>query len=187
MAEHNDATPSKSTPRGCLTRFIVLLLLLVAVGLGVSIYFMSQPQDLSDIQGHSPANRPPLLQDINAMLRNSLERSYPVTLTEGDPSYLGGLVNAALSIVQPSDTGIVSGRSLLINTGAANVPAKVIGLHLRGNTSATAPAGFAAMSTGSKVILVSAAVGGAALLGVGAYAAVKKKTIGAVLKGMVRR
>lgn len=84
MAEHNDATSSKSTPRGCLTRFIMLLLLLVAVGLGVSIYFMSQPQDLSDIQGHSPANRPPLRQDINAMLRNSLESSYPVTLTEGE-------------------------------------------------------------------------------------------------------
>ena len=120
-------------------------------------------------------------------LWNKVHPGPSVTLTEGDPSYLGGLVNAALSIVQPSDTGIVSGRSLLINTGAANVPAKVIGLHLRGNTSATAPAGFAAMSTGSKVILVSAAVGGAALLGVGAYAAVKKKTIGAVLKGMVRR
>ena len=84
MADDNDEKPTKVRPRGCLSRLIVLVLLLAAVGLGFSMYFMAQPQDLSDIHGYTPETRALLRRDIRLMLKNSLDRSYPVTLTEGE-------------------------------------------------------------------------------------------------------
>ena len=62
----------------------VWILLLAAVGLGFALYHMAQPQDLSDIQGYRPGTRAVLRRDIPKMLQDSLDRSYPVTITEGE-------------------------------------------------------------------------------------------------------
>ncbi|MCX6878742.1 MAG: hypothetical protein NTW21_33755 [Verrucomicrobia bacterium] len=82
--QENDNTPAAVKPRGCFPRLIVLLLLLFAVGLGFSIHYMAQPQYLGDIQGYAPDSRALLRRDLRMMLQTSLDRSYPVTLTEGE-------------------------------------------------------------------------------------------------------
>jgi hypothetical protein len=86
MADDDDETTpqAQATPRGCSSRLLVLALLLSAVGLGFAIYFMTLPQDLSDIHGYTPDTRSLLRRDIRMMLQNSLDRSYPVTITEGE-------------------------------------------------------------------------------------------------------
>ena len=84
MADGNDATTTQPPPRGCLARALVLVLMLAAAGLGVAIYFMAQPQDLSDIHGYAPDSRPPSRRDLGRLLQNSLDRAYPVTFTEGE-------------------------------------------------------------------------------------------------------
>jgi hypothetical protein len=61
---------------------MVLVLLLASVGLGFALYQMVQPRDLSHLDGYLPENRDLLRRDFKRMMQNSLERSYPVTLTE---------------------------------------------------------------------------------------------------------
>jgi len=86
MPDANDekSPPAQANPRGCFFRLLVLVLLLCAVGLGFAIYFITLPQDLSDIHGYSPDSRALLRRDIRIMLQNSHDRSYPVTITEGE-------------------------------------------------------------------------------------------------------
>ncbi len=62
----------------------VWILLLAAVGLGFALYYMAQPQNMNDIQGYRPGTRAVLRRDIPKMLQDSLDRSYPVTITEGE-------------------------------------------------------------------------------------------------------
>jgi hypothetical protein len=98
MADDDNENSTHAKPRGCFSRLIVLILLLSAVGLGFSIYFMAQPQDLSDIHGYTPETRALLRRDIKLMLKNSLDRSYPVTLTEGEINqWLLGVLKASQS------------------------------------------------------------------------------------------
>jgi len=84
MAAKKDDQKAEAKPRGCFSKFIVLGLFLSAVGLGFSVYFMAQAQDLTDIHGYTPATRELLRRDIKMMLQKSLDRSYPVTITEGE-------------------------------------------------------------------------------------------------------
>jgi len=87
MANDNDDTGEETTvekPRGCFSALIVLFLLLCATGLGFAMYFMAQPQDLSDIQGYQPDSRALLRRDIKLMLQKSRDSKYPLTLTEGE-------------------------------------------------------------------------------------------------------
>jgi hypothetical protein len=69
---------------GCLGKLFGLLVFAVIVGLGAALYFISLPQDLSDIGGYAPAAEtsasPP--RDIEAVLRKSIEGDYSVTLSE---------------------------------------------------------------------------------------------------------
>jgi hypothetical protein len=67
---------------GCLGKFITLILLAGATGLGTALFFACQPQDLSDIGGVGPAERNRPARDLKSVLRNSLDRGYAVTLTE---------------------------------------------------------------------------------------------------------
>lgn len=81
--DKDDKTTAPTPPRGCFSRLIVLILLLLVVGLGFSLYFMAQPQDLSDIQGYKEESRELLRRDIKSMLQKSHDTKYPVTFTEG--------------------------------------------------------------------------------------------------------
>ncbi len=67
---------------GCLNRLVVLFLLVLAAGLGVAVFFIAQPQDLSDIGGYGPSAKTVVPRDMKTVLRNSLDRGFPVTLTE---------------------------------------------------------------------------------------------------------
>ncbi|KAB2642764.1 MAG: hypothetical protein DVB26_01555 [Verrucomicrobia bacterium] len=84
MADGNDAITTQPPPRGCLSRALVLALMLAAAGLGVAMYFMAQPQDLSHIHGYAPNERPQPSRNLGLLLQNSLDRAYPVTFTEGE-------------------------------------------------------------------------------------------------------
>ena len=69
---------------GCLGKLFGLLVFAVIVGLGVALYFISLPQDLSDVGGYAPAAESPASppRDIEAVLRKSIEGDYSVTLSE---------------------------------------------------------------------------------------------------------
>jgi hypothetical protein len=82
MAKAKDEQQEEVKPRGCLARFMVLGLLLAAVGLGFALYYMTLPQDLTDIKGYRPDTRDILRRDFRRMFQTSLDRSYPVTVTE---------------------------------------------------------------------------------------------------------
>lgn len=74
----------KKKKGGCLGKLLGLLVLLVIVGLGAALFFIAQPQDLSDIGGYAPsaasAASPP--RDMEAVLRKSIEGDYSVILSE---------------------------------------------------------------------------------------------------------
>lgn len=79
------ANEVKEKPRGgCLRKLFGLLVFLIIIGLGASLYFMSLPQDLSDISGSNPsatsAASPP--RDMEMVLTKSIEGDYSVTLSE---------------------------------------------------------------------------------------------------------
>ncbi len=61
-----------------------MLVFLVIIGIGVAMYFVSQPQDLSDLGGYEPPAAAPASppRDMEAVLRKSLEGAYSVTLSE---------------------------------------------------------------------------------------------------------
>lgn len=82
MASEQEQDRQVENPRGCFSRLMVLLLLLAAVGLGFALYQMSRPRDLSGIDGYRKETRDLLRRDFKRLMRNSLDRSYPVTFTE---------------------------------------------------------------------------------------------------------
>lgn len=67
---------------GCLGKLMFLFFLTMGGGLGAALFFIAQPQDMSDIGGYSPTARATPVRDMKAVLKNSLDRGYPVTLTE---------------------------------------------------------------------------------------------------------
>jgi hypothetical protein len=78
MAESKPEKPKS----GCLSKLSALLLLCIAAGLGFAIFKIVQPQDLSDIGGYGPAAGSANSRDMKVVLKNSIDRGYPVTLTE---------------------------------------------------------------------------------------------------------
>lgn len=69
----------KLKPKGsCLGKLAALVALAGMVGMGAAVYFIVQPQDLSDIKGDD-SNKP---RDLRAVLQSAIDRSYEVTLTE---------------------------------------------------------------------------------------------------------
>ena len=82
--------------RGCIGTFVTLVLFLGAVGLGMALYFIAQPQDLADIDGYGNGKKLPN-RDMEAVLQNSLDRGYPVTLTE---EQLNGWISQTLDMKQ---------------------------------------------------------------------------------------
>ena len=82
MAEEKPPPPPK--PKGnCLGKLMALISFAGVAGLGVAVFFITQPQDLSDIKGRpSGLTPPPKTRDLRAVLQNSVDRNYPLTLTE---------------------------------------------------------------------------------------------------------
>ena len=74
--------PQPKSGGGCLGKLLFLILLVAACGLGAAGYFIALPQDLSDVGGYGPNAQAPAGRDMAAVLKNSIDRGYPVTLTE---------------------------------------------------------------------------------------------------------
>jgi len=69
---------------GCLSKLFGLLVFMVIVGLGAALYFVSLPQDLSDLREDGPAPSTPASppRDMEAVLTKSIEGDYSVILSE---------------------------------------------------------------------------------------------------------
>ncbi len=90
---------------GCLGKFLTLFAMAGIGGLGVALWFLFQPQDLSDIAGIGPASASKSSRNLQAVLKSSVERAYPITLSEEEINlYLrqtleakqGGLLGSAV-------------------------------------------------------------------------------------------
>jgi hypothetical protein len=86
MSDEKSEKPAPKPKAGCGAKLLFLILLLGIAGLGTALYFISKPQDLTDIEGYgsptSIANVTTPRRDIKEVLQNALDRNYPVTLTE---------------------------------------------------------------------------------------------------------
>lgn len=87
-------TPKPKSRGGCLGKLFILILLVAACGLGAAVFYIAQPQDLSDIGGYGPASKVPPARDMKVVLQNSIDRGYPVTLTETEINHWIGRVLA---------------------------------------------------------------------------------------------
>ncbi|MBK1883469.1 hypothetical protein JIN85_13665 [Luteolibacter pohnpeiensis] len=67
--------------KGCFGTLVSLALLVCTVGLVVALYFVAQPQDLTDIGGYVGIDKVQQ-RDMRAVLQNSLNRGYPLPLNE---------------------------------------------------------------------------------------------------------
>jgi hypothetical protein len=82
MADEKNAPPPKRKG-SCLGKLVALFSFAGVAALGVAVFFITQPQDLSDIKGRpSGLTAPPKTRDLRAVLQNSVDRNYPLTLTE---------------------------------------------------------------------------------------------------------
>ena len=84
MDDGNDAKTTPTAPRGSLSRVLVVVLVIFAAGLGGAVYFIAQPQDLSDLRSDSPESGPALPVDVKSLLQNALDHSYPVKFTQSE-------------------------------------------------------------------------------------------------------
>jgi hypothetical protein len=67
---------------GCFSKLVFLIMMFGAAGLGWALFLISLPQDLSDLTkgaGAAPAGR-----EMKVVLKNAIDRGYPVTLTEAE-------------------------------------------------------------------------------------------------------
>lgn len=77
------AEPTKRKSGGsCLGKLFFLMFLALACGFGTAVYFITQPQNLTDIDGYEPFTKAVPDRDMKAVLQNSIDRGYPLTLTE---------------------------------------------------------------------------------------------------------
>ena len=82
--------------RGCFGTLVSLILLVSTVVLSVALYFVAQPQDLTDIGGYVDTEKLPE-RDIHAVLQNSMNRGYPLVL---DEEQLNGWISKSLDLKQ---------------------------------------------------------------------------------------
>jgi len=78
-----DSSKPKSSG-SCLGKLVALILLCGALGLGSALFFISQPQDLTDVGGYGPAAKNASSRELKVVLKNSIDRGFPVTLTESE-------------------------------------------------------------------------------------------------------
>jgi hypothetical protein len=81
--DENDKVPDNRKPKGsCLGKLGGLFVFLLLSSLTAALFFISQPQDLTKIDGYGPVAKMPPPRDLRTVLRNAAERGFPVTLTE---------------------------------------------------------------------------------------------------------
>lgn len=90
------AEPSKpKSGGGCIGKLLVLILLVASGGLGTALFFIAQPQDLTDVGGYGPMAKPAPARDMSVVLKNAIDRGYAVTLTEAEVNqWLGRTLKA---------------------------------------------------------------------------------------------
>ena len=69
---------------GCLGKLAIPFLMSIGAGLGLALFQVAQPQDLSDIGGTGPSAPGASSRDITVVLQNAVKRRIPVTLTEAE-------------------------------------------------------------------------------------------------------
>ena len=115
MAGPNDNDDEKEDTKpkgGCLGKLLVLILLTGGILISACIFLVAQPQDLSDIGGYDPTDKPAPVRDIKVVLRNALERDYAVTLTETEINHWLG---RTLAVKQEGPlSGVVSVKRVYV-------------------------------------------------------------------------
>ncbi|MGJ8644844.1 MAG: hypothetical protein ACSHX9_15660 [Luteolibacter sp.] len=94
----------KKAKGGCLGKLMGLIVFVAIVGLGAAIYFVSQSQDLSDLQ-ESPATAgrsDGSVRDIQAVLRKAIQGDYSVRLSEAE---LNRWLDSQLDLTQGGELG----------------------------------------------------------------------------------
>lgn len=100
-------SPKSKSSGGCLGKLLFLVVLVAAAVLGSAVFFISQPQDLTDIGGYGPQAKAAPVREMKAVLKNSIDRGYPVTLTEAE---INQWLGRTLSLKQG---GLLAGQSSL--------------------------------------------------------------------------
>lgn len=71
-----------TTARSCLSKLLFLVLLASLCGLSFAVIQTFRAQDLSDIGGYNLPDTAPKPRDLKLVLKNSIDRDYPLTLSE---------------------------------------------------------------------------------------------------------
>lgn len=69
---------------GCISKLLFLVLLAAAVCIGSAVFLATRPQDLSDLGGYGPTAKPLAERDMRVVLKNAIDRGFPVTLSEAE-------------------------------------------------------------------------------------------------------
>ena len=77
-----DDPTSQNSRGGCFSKLAFLFLITAIAGFTVVLYHVAQPQDLSDLERVDPGA--PVGRDLNVVLKNAIDRGYPVTLSEAE-------------------------------------------------------------------------------------------------------
>ena len=81
--DKKDKDSDTSKPKGsCLGKLSGLFLFVMFSSLLAALFFISQPQDLTKIDGYGPAAKMMPSRDLRTVLHNAAERGFPVTITE---------------------------------------------------------------------------------------------------------
>lgn len=83
MADQTSDKPSKSGG-GCLGLLMKLFMLVFLAGLGAAVFYIAQPQDLTDVGGYGPAAAMAQHKDLKTTLQKSLDLGHEVILSEED-------------------------------------------------------------------------------------------------------
>lgn len=82
MSEDEEQETLPEPKRSCLGKLASLFAFAGLIGLGVALYFIAQPQDLSDIEGRGAAAKGLRSRDLKEVLASADKGGYPLTLSE---------------------------------------------------------------------------------------------------------
>jgi hypothetical protein len=77
-------TPKPKSGGGCIGTLATLVLLASASALAAAVFFIIQPQDLSDIGGYGPSAKSATPRDVKAVMRSAIDRGQAVVFTEAE-------------------------------------------------------------------------------------------------------